>query len=206
MCGRYYIADDDPDVMLAGYLAEAQRRADSMQLPLVASGEIRPTNIATVIAPNAKNRKPDAFPMKWGFIHPSRGMLVFNTRSETAAEKALFATSIDDRRCLIPASCYYEWQKADGKKIKYAIKPKSAPLYMAGLYIRSSKDRVPCFSILTMDAADSIKAIHARMPIMIPQDRIEDWLSPESPYKEVVQDIITELEYNTEGSNERSTR
>lgn len=123
MCGRYYIADDDSDVMLAGYVAQAQRRADAMNLSLVTVGEVRPTNIATVIAPSAKDRKPNAFPMKWGFIHPTRGMLVFNTRSETATQKALFATSIEDRRCLIPASCYYEWQKSDGRKIKYAIKP-----------------------------------------------------------------------------------
>lgn len=123
MCGRYYIADDDSDVILAGYVAQAQRRADAMNLSLVTVGEVRPTNIATVIAPSAKDRKPNAFPMKLGFIHPTRGMLVFNTRSETATQKALFATSIEDRRCLMPASCYYEWQKSDGRKIKYAIKP-----------------------------------------------------------------------------------
>lgn len=197
MCGRYYIAEDDPDVMLAGYIADAQRRADAMQLPFVASGEIRPTNTVAVIAPNAKNREPDAFPMKWGFVHPTRGMLVFNTRSETATEKALFATSLDDRRCLIPASCYYEWQKADGRKVKYAIQPKGSPLYMAGLYIRSSKERLPCFSILTMNAVDSIKAIHARMPVMIPQEKIPIWLSPENPYNEVVSDIVSEYQYQT---------
>ena len=198
MCGRYYIAEDDPDVMLAGYIAEAQRRADTMQVPLVASGEVRPTNVVTVIAPNAKNRQPDAFPMKWGFIHPARGMLVFNTRSETAAEKALFATSIDDRRCLIPATGYYEWKKeSDGKKTKYEIKPKDVPLYMAGLYIRSSKERLPSFSILTMDAADSIKAIHARMPVMIPPDKIPVWLSPDMPYNEVVKDIVSEYQFQT---------
>ena len=132
--------------------------------------------------------------MKWGFIHPHRGMLVFNTRSETAAEKPLFVTSIDDRRCLIPASCYFEWQKADGRKIKYAIKPKDEPLYMAGLYIRSSKERLPSFSILTMDAVDGIKDIHARMPVMIPQSRIAAWLSPENPYDEVVRETVSAFE------------
>lgn len=64
MCGRYYIADDDSDVILAGYVAQAQRRADAMNLSLVTVGEVRPTNIATVIAPSAKDRKPNAFPMK----------------------------------------------------------------------------------------------------------------------------------------------
>lgn len=194
MCGRYYIAENDPDEILSEYLAEARKRADIMNVPIVTSGEVRPTNIAAVIAPNSRDRRPAAFPMKWGFIHPHRGMLVFNTRSETATEKSLFVTSIDDRRCLIPASCFYEWQKADGRKIKYAIKPKDEPLYLAGLYIRSSKERIPSFTILTMDAADSIKAIHARMPVIIPQDRISVWLSPENPYNEVVLEIVSAFE------------
>ena len=194
MCGRYNIAEVDPEIRLAGYVAEAQRRADSLYVRLTARGEVRPTNIAAVIAPNARDRRPAAFPMKWGFIHPHRGMLVFNTRSETAAEKPLFVTSIDDRRCLIPASCYYEWQKADGRKIKHAIKPKDEPLYMAGLYIRSSKERLPSFSILTMDAADGIKDIHARMPVMIPQSRIAAWLSPENPYNEAVRETVSAFE------------
>ena len=179
---------------MAEYLAEARKRADIMNVPIVTSGEVRPTNITAVIAPKLRDRRPSAFPMKWGFIHPHRGMLVFNTRSETAAEKPLFVTSIDDRRCLIPASCFYEWQKADGRKIKYAIKPKEEPLYLAGLYILSSKERLPSFSILTMDAADVIKDIHARIPVMIPQSRIYEWLSPENPYHEVVQGTVSAFE------------
>ena len=196
MCGRYYIAENDPEVMLAGYIAEAQKRADTMGVPFVAAGEVRPTNIVTVIAPNAKNRQPAAFPMKWGFIHPTRGMLVFNTRSETAAEKTLFATSVNERRCLIPASNYFEWKKEENGKIKYAIKPHDEPLYMAGLYIRTSKEKLSSFSILTMDAVDGIKAIHARMPVMIPSNRIADWLSPENPFDEAVRGIVSDLEYS----------
>ena len=194
MCGRYYIAEVDPEIRLAGYVADAQCRTDSLNVRLTAHGEVRPTNIAAVIAPISRDCRPAAFPMKWGFIHPHRGMLVFNTRSETAAEKPLFVTSIDDRRCLIPASCFYEWQKADGRKIKYAIKPKEEPLYLAGLYILSSKERLPSFSILTMDAADVIKDIHARIPVMIPQSRIYEWLSPENPYHEVVQGTVSAFE------------
>ena len=196
MCGRYYIAENDPDEILSEYLAEARKRADIMNVPIVTSGEVRPTNIAAVIAPNSRDRRPAAFPMKWGFIHPHRGMLVFNTRSETATEKSLFVTSIDDRRCLIPASCFYEWQKADGRKIKYAIKPKDEPFFLAGLYIRSSKERLPSFSILTMNAADGIKDIHARMPVMISKSRIDDWLTPDNPYATAVLNIVKKLQSN----------
>ena len=65
---------------------------------------------------------------------------------------------------------------------------------MAGLYIRSLKERLSSFSILTMDADDSIKAIHARMPVMIPRDRISVWLSPENPYNEVIRKTVSAFE------------
>ena len=64
------------------------------------SGEIRPTDVAPVIAPSALNRRIGAFPMRWDFQRPRRGMLVFNTRMETAPEKDLFVSSIDERRCI----------------------------------------------------------------------------------------------------------
>ena len=194
MCGRYYVAENDPDVILAEYIAEAQKRADALNVPIVTAGEVRPTNIATVIAPNARDRRPAAFPMKWGFIHPTRGMLVFNTRSESAVDKPLFATSVEERRCLIPASCYFEWQKAEGRKIKYAIRPKDESLYLAGLYIRSSKERIPSFTILTMGAADSIKSIHARMPVMISQSSVLEWLSSDFPYLKAVHLLVKQIE------------
>lgn len=54
MCCRYYMGDYDPEETMEAYYAEAQRRADTLGLPVVSSGEVRPTNIAPVIAPNAK--------------------------------------------------------------------------------------------------------------------------------------------------------
>jgi len=196
MCGRYYIAEDDMDEMLAAYVAEALARAEHMDVPMRLSGEIRPTDIAPVIATSASRRTVGAYPMRWGFRHPTRGMLVFNTRSETAAEKPLFCTSISDRRCLIPASGYYEWQKADGKKSKFSFSSGNhEPLYLAGLYLRSSHDKLPFFTILTRDATAELKDIHARMPVILPKDRMMDWLSPEKNYMEFLSDTVQNLHF-----------
>ena len=121
--------------------------------------------------------------MQWGFRHPTKGMPVFNTRSETVLEKPLFVTSVDERRCLIPASCYYEWKKLDAKrKEKYAFfGEEREPLYLAGLYIRTSDThRLPCCSILTQSAHPEIKGIHERMPVLVPYSRAEEWLSPDT--------------------------
>ena len=135
--------------------------------------------------------------MQWGFNHPTRGMLVFNTRMETATEKDLFVSSVDDRRCLIPASCYYEWKKIDrNKKERYSFYAEDRePLYLAGLYIRTSDEqRMPSFSILTQDAEKSIKDIHPRMPVIVPYSRAEEWLSPDTDFHEFIFSVSIPLE------------
>ena len=160
MCGRYEIYQEIRDEQLEELIRQAAGISDRLGAGMKTFGEIRPTDVAPVIAPSALNRRVGAFPMQWGFTHPSRGMLVFNTRMETAPEKDLFAASIDERRCLIPASRYFEWKKTDAdKKTRFAFfGTDRSPLYLAGLYVRTSdKRRLPCFSILTRDAEKNIK-------------------------------------------------
>ena len=197
MCGRYYLDDEIHDDRLAKQMKQAIDISTKICANMKTSGEIRPTDIAPVIAPSRITRKMSAFPMQWGFNHPKRGMLVFNTRMETAPEKDLFVTSVDDRRCLIPASCYYEWKKIDrNKKERYAFYTENhEPLYLAGLYIRTSDEqRLPCFSILTQDAEKSIKEIHPRMPVIVPYSRAEEWLSPDTNFHDFIYNLFVPLE------------
>lgn len=197
MCGRYYLDDEIRDERLSEQIKQAMRIATKISAPMKTSGEIRPTDIAPVIAPSALNRSIGTFPMQWGFNHPIKGMLVFNTRMETATEKDLFVSSIDERRCLIPASGYYEWKKIDrNKKERYIFHAENLePLYLAGLYIRTSEEhRLPCFSILTQDAEAEIKAIHPRMPVIVPYSRAEEWLSPNTDFHEFIYNLYVPLE------------
>ena len=192
MCGRYQLDEDLRDAYLNEQVADAARLSERLNIPMLRAGEIRPTDVAPVLAPSAVHRRIGAFPMQWGFTHPTKGMLVFNTRSETAAEKDLFCTSIDERRCLIPASRYFEWHKAEtGKKERYAFAAEDqAPLYLAGLYVRA-KDRfeTPCFSILTRDAAPNIKDLHPRMPVLVPRERMEEWLSKDTDFTRMIDSL-----------------
>lgn len=197
MCGRYYLDDEIQDDRLAEQMKQAIDISTKICANMKTSGEIRPTDIAPVIAPSRISRKMSAFPMQWGFNHPKRGMLVFNTRMETAPEKDLFVTSVDDRRCLIPASCYYEWKKIDrNRKERYSFFAENhEPLYLAGLYIRTSDEqRLPCFSILTQDAEKSIKEIHPRMPVIVPYSRAEEWLSPDTNFHDFIYNLFVPLE------------
>ena len=104
----------------------------------------------------------------------------------------MFAGSVNDRRCLIPADCYYEWKKIDPKrKERYAFRAEDgSPLYMAGLYIRTSdRHRLPCFTILTQDAENSIRDLHPRMPVLVPFARAEEWLNPDTDFLGMIQNL-----------------
>ena len=197
MCGRYEIYQEIQDERLEALIREAMRVSGKICANMKTSGEIRPTDIAPVIAPSALNRRIGAFPMRWGFSHPARGMLVFNTRMETAPEKELFVTSVDERRCLIPASRYFEWKKVDAhKKVCYAITAENRePLYLAGLYVRTSDaHRLPCFSVLTQDAEKSIRDVHPRMPVLVPFSRAAEWLSPDTDFHEFIYNLSVPVE------------
>ena len=197
MCGRYEIYQEIQDEQLEALIREAMRVSGKICANMKTSGEIRPTDVAPVIAPSALNRRVGAFPMQWGFTHPTRGMLVFNTRMETAPEKDLFVSSVDERRCLIPASRYFEWKKVDAhKKVCYAITAENRePLYLAGLYVRTSDEhRLPCFSILTQDAEKSIRDVHPRMPVLVPFSRATEWLSPDTDFHEFIYNLSVPVE------------
>ena len=164
---------------------------------LVREGEVFPGSLAPVIARN-KNGKKSFFPMRFGFRMSGQGnRKVLNARMETAAEKPLFKDAWKIRRCVVPASYYYEWAHPSGQKaIRYALQPSASDgVYLCGLYRMNGG--VPEFVILTRDAEESIAFIHDRMPVMIPKTRIDDWINPEIAAEEVLEDLLTAVDYRT---------
>lgn len=194
MCGRYYIEDDDVQEELLKIIEEVQRRTSAAENPvaLKAHGEIFPTDTVPVIA-NNRDMRPTPFAMQWGYTMPD-GKRIINARSETALEKPLFKDGMLQRRCLIPASGYYEWEKRDGKKIKYAIKPEGANLlYMAGIY-RMEKG-LPVFSILTREVAPGIAFIHDRMPVILTEASRRNWLDIHNPADEIIREALLDMSF-----------
>ena len=129
MCGRYYIAEDDAAEELRQIIEAINRRNPDAKT----GGEIRPGDTVPVLA-NSPSLQPGSYAMHWGYTLPD-GKLLFNARSETAAEKAIFKDGMAQRRCLIPATCYFEWEHRGKEKIKYAIAPENNDMiYLAGIY------------------------------------------------------------------------
>ena len=159
----------------------------------VKTGEVNPGDVAAVIASNRK-LEPQAFGMKWGYKLPD-GKLIFNARSETAAQKAMFADGMRQRRCLIPADSYYEWQKVGQGKQKYQIAPTDANgFFLAGIY--RIEQGIPVFSILTKEPVESISFIHNRMPVILPNEIIKDWLNPQYHGQEILNAALQNMSFS----------
>ena len=189
MCGRYYIAEDDAAEELRQIIEAVNRRNPNAKT----GGEIRPGDTVPVLA-NSPSLQPGAYAMRWGYTLPD-GKLLFNVRSETAADKALFQNGMAQRRCLIPATCYYEWEHRGKEKIKYAIAPEgSRMLYLAGIY-RKEDNRAAC-TILTREPAESIAFIHNRMPVILPAEAIGDWLNVRYDAVDVLKAAQVEMAYH----------
>jgi len=169
MCGRYYIEIDEKELRDICDAVEKKQKEAAEQLTIKFSGEIFPMDIVPVQTGLNQYQA-----MKWGFIGFD-GRPIINARSETALAKLMFKESMLERRCLIPASGYYEWQKSESKK-KYRFYLPDSPMYFAGCYRQEKNSLLANFVILTRQTARGIKEIHNRMPVIIPNNHIETWL------------------------------
>lgn len=192
MCGRYYIqADEDMGRELRAILAEVERRQGNSEAHAAMKvGEIFPSNIVPVIGAEGASL------MKWGYSgYKNR---VINARSETAFEKPMFRRSMMERRCLIPASGYYEWRRtpSGGKsKQKYALYRPGRPIYMAGLWRMEQGETLPVFVILTREAGPGIAEIHDRMPVILPEGAREAWTAPQADAGRLMEQAVREMAF-----------
>jgi len=193
MCGRFYIDPDDmSDAELIALLDRERAKSEtSDESSGMTLGEVRPGNQAAVIALNRRQQR-SAFVMQWGFR--VKNQLVINARSESAADKPTFRQSMQIRRCLIPASAYFEWDHREKPLQKYQFSVEANKLiYLAGLYRFEDASTLPTFTILTREAAPAIACFHDRMPVIIPSHLTDAWLdhqtSPESVMKNAIIDV-----------------
>jgi putative SOS response-associated peptidase YedK len=212
MCCRYGLRSS-PDLRPIVEAAErsplTERFTTQLNRPLVTEGEVRPTNLVPVIAPS-KTGARSVFPMVWGFSLPRSRSPLVNAKVETAAVKPSFADSWRQRRCIIPASFYYEWEHtvnpSTGKKRtgdKYQIRPAGSDLiWLAGLYRLEDFGgiRVPVFVVLTREPWDGIRFIHDRMPVILPGKALDEWIAPEGDPETVLHQALTEMEYEAVSS------
>jgi putative SOS response-associated peptidase YedK len=167
LCGRYTFFTDKE---LSEIDEIIEQVSNEVQLEKMKTGEIFPTDLVPVLLPQDEIIIPRL--MIWGFPHFQDKGVTINARSETVQEKKLFASSLEQRRCVIPSTGFFEW---DAAKKKYLFNmPGSRMLYMAGIYNRFANE--VRFVILTTEANRSVEEIHKRMPVVISKDKMKEWL------------------------------
>lgn len=199
MCTRFYIeprSEELDEIMEAAVRSGLAHKFLVAGSGVMTSGEIRPTNVVPVIAPN-RDGKRTVFPMRWGFRIPGRSLVV-NARTETAAVRPTFRESWKQHRCVIPASWYFEWEHLDapGGKTKtgdkFAIQPRGQSVtWLCGLY--RMEDGFPAFTVLTREPSDDVRRIHDRMPLMLPEEMTDAWISPDQKPEDIIRYALTDL-------------
>lgn len=166
MCGRYSLAPEESGV-IARIVGDVQARygTDSIRV-----GEIFPTNPAPILL--AENKKMTPKPMTWGFPGFNGKGVIINARGETAFEKQMFRQSLLERRCIVPTSGFFEWDK---RKTKYRFRlPGQTALYLAGLW--GTFQGESRFVVLTTAPNDTMADVHDRMPVLLTEHELEPWL------------------------------
>lgn len=193
MCCRYYY--EDFEIELRELMkAEAVVELPDFKYKEAERRDICPSQAGVVLHNTAadgggQNGILGASEMFWGFSNPAKKGLIINARAETAREKRTFADSIAKRRCVIPASGFYEW---DPYKARYRFtSPDGGLILLAGFYRR--EQGVPRFTVLTTEANDSMIKIHDRMPVMISRDEIRPWICDDAKLPDFLSRKQTEL-------------
>lgn len=180
MCGRMSLTQP------VEAMVEMFGASPSNDLPNLPNYNICPTNQVCSVVSDAGMRR--IVSMRWGFIphwykKPTGGPLLINARGETIADKPAFRDAARARRCLIPASGFYEWTKgAEDERLPWYIAPKEAELLaFAGVWQVWNKgdDPLTTCAIVTTEAGEGMSAIHHREPVVIARQDWGKWLGEE---------------------------
>ncbi len=176
MCGRYaYRASDFDFGDLFGTKPPEECVTDRYN--------IAPTETVAII--RSRDGEVEAACARWGLI-PSwtkdPGMMklsLFNARAEGVAEKPSFRSAFRSRRCLVPASGFYEWQKReDGKQPYFITRTDGDPIVFAGLWEYWERDGqvIESCTVITTAANADMEGLHHRMPVVLERSEFPIWL------------------------------
>ena len=150
--------------------------------------------------------------LRWGLVPhwargPNSGYRMINARSESVFDKPAYRSAIRRRRCLIPASAFFEWKRSERGKQPYRIRVLDAEIFsLAGIWERwtneASQEMVESCAILTTRANGAVRELHDRMPVIIQPESEDLWLDPAledpkslrsllEPYSEKSMEVLT---------------
>jgi len=180
MCGRYTLKT-------APELVADQFQFEELS-DLKPRYNIAPSQLVASVRMTSGSTTREGVMLKWGLIpswakDPAIGMKLINARAETVAEKPSFRKPFKQRRCLVLADGFYEWQKEGRVKQPYYIRLKSErPFAFAGLWdhwASADGNTIETCALLTTEPNELMAPIHHRMPVILNPDTYDDWLDPD---------------------------
>lgn len=145
-----------------------------------------PTQHMPVIVQRGENAVES---MRWGLVpswakDAAIGNKLINARSETIADKPSFRGPFRSRRCLIPATHFFEWADTDSGRLPHAIRMKDEPLFaFAGIYdanTHGAETPIRSFALLTTIPNEIMARLHNRMPAILRPEDEAAWLDPDA--------------------------
>ncbi|MCK4841182.1 MAG: SOS response-associated peptidase [Methylococcales bacterium] len=191
MCGRFNLTATSEQIIETFGLYQLPHYDVSYNIP---PGQ----KILTVVKLDDGSNK--AVNLHWGLIpHWSKDKKIsthlINARAETLTEKSSFKTAYQQRRCLIPATGFYEWHKTEQGKQAYSIYRADHQLFaFAGLweYWDHGTDTIYSCTIITTEANQFMSPIHQRMPVIIDKQNYNYWLDKQTSQETTQQLLITD--------------
>ena len=200
MCGRISLYSD-PDYLARIFDSQLGPDVDPDARP---SWNVPPTeSVLAVTAVGARRADAAASapvtvhrelgPYKWGFVPTwakdvGVGSRMFNARAETVRSKPSYRSAFTARRLVVVADGFYEWKPGGTKRPYYFTRADGRPLALAGLWeqwwggpdARPGDDRpaLRTCTIITTTAGPDMGDVHDRMPVVLEDDTLDDWLDP----------------------------
>ncbi len=185
MCGRYALKITIEELIERYGITEGNFDINPRE-------EIFPTDWASVLIENKGKR--EIYKFKWGFKPPFTRIPIINARGETLDQKKIFKKAFLNKRCIIPASAFYEWKKAGPKKVKYRIYHQyNKIISLAGIFdtFTSEKgERINCFTIITTSPTVQLNEIHDRMPVILEEREEKYWLDNSTGDQEYLKKML----------------
>ncbi|MFH1464480.1 MAG: SOS response-associated peptidase [Pseudomonadota bacterium] len=171
MCGRFALAVE-PEALLR-FIGLTQL------LSVPPRFNIAPTQPVLAVFEEAGRRVGRE--LRWGFAVPGVRAPLINARSETLFDKPAFREAVRSRRCLVPASGFYEWERG-GAKRPWLFRPAEGGIMaIAALWQPEAPGGAPtALTLVTTRANATVAPLHERMPVLVPPSGFEAWLDPEA--------------------------
>lgn len=178
MCGRYVLKRKDLDALMQQLGVKDPR-------DFVSRYNIAPTTVIPAIRTRAAAR--EAVPLQWGLVPrwaktSQEGARLSNARAEGIASKPAFREAFKKRRCVVPASGFYEWQTIGKQKFPWYFQLRDeSPLLLAGIWENGRSPEgveLETCALITTTPNPVVAALHDRMPAILRGEAIDTWLNP----------------------------